>query len=51
MNLTEKEKLIIKLLLQAERSTTRFLTGFRKPSEKELAREKFLDNLIKKFNQ
>ena len=49
MELTDQEKEIIKSLLECERSMTRFLTGFGKPSEKELAREKFLDNLIEKF--
>ena len=49
VNLTKQEREIIQILLKAERTTIRFLTGFGEPTDKELLREKFLDKLINKL--
>jgi len=49
VELTKNERQIIQLLLKAEKSTIRFLTGFGKPSEQELLKEEFLTKLIDKL--
>lgn len=49
MKLSKTERDLIILLLKAERSTTRFLTGFGKPTKRELTKENFLDKLINKL--
>ena len=51
INLTEEEIKILVPLVEAEKATVRFLTGFAQPNEMEKMREEFCDNLLEKLNK
>lgn len=47
--LTKKEKELLIILVKAEKSTARFLSGFAQSTEIEKKKEAFCDNLIEKL--